>query len=172
MVIWITGLAGSGKTTIAKKVYKILKDKYHHTVLLDGDDFRRIIGSIGYSNEERFRSSHIFHRLSKYLDNEGLIVICSVMALFKEIHRLNRENFSRYIEIFLDVDMDTLIKRDKKSLYSKALKGETKNVVGIDLPWDKPENPEIILKNNSINELENNVKTIINYLKENCRMEI
>lgn len=172
MVIWITGLAGSGKTTIAKKLYKILKNKYPQTVLLDGDNFREIVGSIGYTNEERLRGAYIFHNLCKYLDNEGLIVVCSVMVLFKEIQRLNRENFSKYIEIFLDVDMDTLIKRDKKSLYSKALKGETKNVVGIDLPWDKPENPEIILKNNSINELENNVKTIINYLKENCRMEI
>ena len=173
MVIWITGLSGSGKTTIAKKVYKQIKQKYLNTVFLDGDCFRQILGnSIGYSMEERMRGGLIFHKLCKYLDAEGIIVVCSVMLLFKKIQKINRDNFSKYIEIFLDTDMDELIRRDKKLLYSKGQSGEVKNVVGIDLTYDIPDNPELHLKNNFVYQIDENVKKIIEYLNINLNMEI
>jgi len=173
MVIWITGLSGSGKTTIAKKIYKKIKANYNNCILLDGDIIREALNySWGYSLDERLKGAKQIHGLCKILDNEEAIVICATMSLFSEIHKLNRKRFKQYIEIFLDVDIETLIKRDKNNLYSKALQGLEKEVVGITLPYDKPNNADLILKNNTNIELEKNIHIITNYLQQNYKLKI
>jgi len=161
MVIWITGLSGSGKTTIAKRVFEIINKKYKNSVFLDGDIIREVLKHSGYSLEDRLKSAWQTHNLCKLLDKQGLVVVIATMSLFDEIQKANRNKFSSYYEIFLDVDMDILIKRDQKQLYSRALKGLEKNVVGIDLPYDKPKNADLYLKNETIDELNKNIKAIL-----------
>ena len=111
-VYWICGLAGSGKTAIAEKFSKKLKD---------------------YSYEGRLRLAKIYSKITKMLSDQGFLVIVSVIAMFDEIFEFNRKNIKNYVEVFLDVPMDELIRRDKKKLYSKAINREIKHVVGIDV---------------------------------------
>lgn len=165
-LIWITGLAGSGKTTLGKEVYRNLKVKYVNTLFLDGDSFREILGSdLGHNQADRLINAMVISRMCKFLINQNINVICATMSLFKEIHQFNRENIKNYYEIFLEVDRDELIKRDQKGIYSKALKGEIENVVGVDLPFDMPENPDLILNNSKADQLGKKSGLIINLIK-------
>ena len=165
-LIWITGLAGSGKTTIGKEVYKKIKVKYKNTVFLDGDSFREILGNdLGHTPKDRFKNALRIHKMCKFLIEQDINVVCATMSLYKEIHKLNRENIKNYFEVFLDCDIKELIKRDKKGLYSKALKGEIKNVVGIDLPYDKPENADLYLDNSKKEYFKKNIEKILKLIE-------
>lgn len=173
MVIWITGLSGSGKTTIAKKIYNLIKKSYNNCCLLDGDIIREALNySWGYTLPERLKGAKQVQGLSRMLDNEGMIVVCATMSLFKEIHENNRLYFDSYLEIFLDVDMEVLIKRDKKLLYSRAIKGLERNVVGINLSYEEPQNPHLYLTNNLNIDLDNNIKVITKMLKDKYKLNI
>jgi len=162
MVVWITGLSGSGKTTISRAVYKEIKAEHPATVLLDGDVIRKALNnSYGYSLEERLRGAKQVAGLCAMLDNEGLNVVCATMSLFNEVQKSNRETFSSYLEVYLDVGMQVLYERDQKQLYSKALAGKEKNVMGVDLPYERPLNPELCLKNNTETELQFNIQKVL-----------
>lgn len=165
MVIWITGLAGAGKTTIAEKVYKKLKKESSNTVLLDGDVFRNVFGENGYSRHERFKLAQKISNLCSFLSNQGINVVCATIGLFKEIHQLNRTQIKDYIEVYIDVSMEELIRRDKKGLYSGAISGEIKNVVGVDIEYDIPKKPELIIKNNKFEGLDIKIELILNCAK-------
>ena len=165
ILVWITGLAGSGKTTIGKAVCEEWKIKQTNTVFLDGDHFREITGQTAmHSKEARLQVAYQLSRMCKFLTDQNINVICSTISLFKEIHELNRNNFDRYCEIYIHCDMEELINRDQKNLYTKALKKEIKNVVGIDITFDRPENCDLEINNSTANELENKVNKIINLI--------
>ncbi len=154
-LFWITGLSGSGKTTFAKKLVEKLELKKERTVLIDGDVIREIFDNESdYSKEARLKTAYHYSKLSKFLVKQNLNVVCSTISLFHEIQKWNRKNISNYIEIFVKVEMAELIKRDSKKIYSKALNGELKNVVGIDIKPEFPNNPNLILDNISEDELE------------------
>ena len=153
-LIWITGLAGSGKTTLAKEVYAQLKKMYPNVVIIDGDHLREIFGgTTGYSTEERLENARRLSRLCHFLVSENIHVVCATMSLYKEIQEWNKKHIPEYFEIFLDIPMSSLIKRDKKGLYSAALKGEMENVVGVNQSWDKPESPFMVVQEFQMNEL-------------------
>ncbi|MCL4418277.1 MAG: adenylyl-sulfate kinase [Actinobacteria bacterium] len=141
-LIWITGLAGSGKTTLAKRVYQKIKSDYPNTISLDGDDFREITQQASkHTRKERLQVAMQIARMCKFLVDQNTNVICSTISLFEKIHKFNRENFNDYFEVFIDCQMSELIKRDKKKIYSSL----QKNVVGIDIPFDKPKDPHLFL---------------------------
>jgi len=147
-LIWITGLSGAGKTTIGSEVFKLLKIKYNNTVFLDGDVIRDILGNdLGHDIEDRKKNAIRISKMCEFLTKQNINVVCSTMSLFKEIHDLNKLNIKYYYEIYIDVNIEELVKRDSKGLYAKALKGEIKDVIGIDLPYDKPENPCMVINN-------------------------
>lgn len=148
MVFWIVGLAGAGKTTIARALYAELKAQDRSTVLLDGDAIREIMGGdLGFSLEDRRKNGWRVCRMCKYLDDQGINVVCATLSQFHEQQAWNREHLSDYFEVFVDVDMDVLIRRDQKGLYSGALAGTVKNVVGVDMPFPPPEFPDLTLGN-------------------------
>ena len=166
MVIWITGLAGAGKTTIAGEVYKVLKKQYPNIVLLDGDVLRDVLGVYGYTYDERYLQAEKIHNLCKMLDNQDIHVICATIGSFHSIQEKNRMTFKEYCEVYIEVSIENLIKRDKKALYSSALAGTTKNVVGIDIIPEKPKNPEIVIDNNELDHLNEKAEIILSYLRE------
>jgi adenylylsulfate kinase len=165
-VIWITGLSGSGKTTVGSRLTQILKSKNLPTVFLDGDDLRAVlnkdkIGNLNHSRNERLQLSLIYSRLSKIISENGVYVVIATISLFSEIHQWNRENISNYFEIFLDVPLEILEDRDPKSIYANFKQGKIKNVAGLDLEIDFPKHPNLWIKINSGSTEEEIVDMII-----------
>lgn len=148
MVIWIIGLAGAGKTTIGREVHKQLRAKQPNVVFLDGDHIRHIMGDdLGHTLDDRRRNGWRICRLCQCLDNQGIDVVCSVLSLFGEQQTWNRENYSGYFEVFIDVRFEELVARDQKGLYSKAIAGELCDVAGVDLAFHRP-NAHLVIDNN------------------------
>lgn len=156
MIIWITGLAGAGKTTIGKEIYKKLKVEYPNTVFLDGDIIRDIMGNdLGHTNEDREKNGWRICKLCKHLDAQNIHVVACILSNFQGQRDWNRGNFSEYKEVYIDVPMDVLVERNQKGLYSDALAGKVKNVVGVDIPFNKPLNPDVVIDNSeNINDFE------------------
>jgi cytidine diphosphoramidate kinase len=148
LVIWITGLSGSGKSTIANGVWQELRRRGTHAILLDGDAVREVFGGdLGHGHEDRLRNAFRISRLAKLLSEQGTNVVCATMSLFRECHDWNRANLPAYLEIYLRVPMSELEKRDPKGLYKRAAAGEAKGVVGVDLPFDEPSKAHLLIEN-------------------------
>ena len=121
MIIWITGLPGSGKTTLANKLKLILENKLsNNIVLLDGDNIRSILPyEVSYSNEDRIKLAFFYSKLALLIEKSNSIVICSFVALFHKVQAHTRSKANDYFEIFLDPSLDELIKKNKKGLYAE-----------------------------------------------------
>lgn len=152
-VYFFTGLAGAGKTTIGGLFYRKLKERKPDAILIDGDQARAQIGHSTadgtvlmedrYTTEARKAGAFSCFRACKYYADQGLdVVICSI-AMYTEVRAWNRENIENYREVYLKVTRETLYRRDQKKLYSSG----SKNVVGVDLPWDEPGHSHIVIQN-------------------------
>ncbi len=143
---WITGLSATGKTTLSKLLVDSFRASGKVVVHLDGDELRQVLSDEAYTREERIALGMRYSRLCRLLINQGIDVVISVIGLFKELHRWNKENIPNYIEIFIDTPLEELINRDPKGLYKKYKSGEIKNIAGMDLKVDFPVDPDIHLK--------------------------
>jgi len=147
-VFWITGLSGAGKTTVGRLFFQLLRAERAAAVFLDGDILREVFGNdLGHSREQRMTSAMRNSRLCKMLADQGIDVVCATISLFRECQDWNRRNIRRFHEIYLRVPMDVLVKRDQKQLYSRAARGEIKNVMGVDLALEEPLSPEVVIDN-------------------------
>ncbi|MBP9853703.1 MAG: adenylyl-sulfate kinase [Candidatus Omnitrophica bacterium] len=147
-VYWITGLSGAGKTTIAQELHKLLKTQGEKVVFLDGDILREVFGrSNAYTRDERQDLALQYARLCKMLSTQDLNVICATISMFKECHQWNRDNIVNYREIYLRVPLDILKKRDSKQIYSRNAQGTLNQVMGVDIQYDEPEQPDLIIEN-------------------------
>ena len=147
MVIWITGLSASGKTSIGRLVYRLWKTESPDTVFIDGDEIRAFFHFDDHTEEGRRLNADRISGLCAWLDSQEINVVCCTMSLFNDLLRSNRETLSRYFEVFLDVPMEVLYRRDNKDLYAPALRGEAGNVVGVDLPFEPPADPDLVIDN-------------------------
>lgn len=139
MIIWLIGMSGSGKTTLARALHARLKPKTRHLVYLDGDEFREVFrNDVDHTVEGRRKNAERVSHTCRMLDQQGIHVLASVLSIFPEWQAWNRENFSSYFEIFLDVSLQTLKQRDVKGLYAGAERGHIPNVVGVDIPFPRP----------------------------------
>ena len=122
-VIWITGLSGAGKTTLAEELNIRLKKKYIHSIVLDGDVLRNIFTTGSFCKEAYDRNSRInlalkYGILSKTLSSQGFTVIIATISMFNEIYVWNRANIKNYFEVYLKVSVDQLSMRDQKKIYN------------------------------------------------------
>ena len=148
MVIWIIGLSGVGKTTLAEKVVNCVRERGRQVVLLDGDEIRALFNNdLGHDMESRKENAGRICRLCAMLDKQGIDVICAILSLFAESRNWCRENLSSYFEVFIDSPIELLIKRDSKGLYGRYARGEINEVAGLDLEFRPPSCPEMIIKN-------------------------
>lgn len=165
MVIWIIGLSGTGKTTLANEVVERIRQMNGKVVLLDGDLIRTLFGNdVDHTIEGRQRNAERLSVLTKFLADQGIHVVAAVLSIFPEWRRWNRENIPGYSEVYLKASMETLLRRDIKNLYARAKRGEIVNVVGVDIPFPEPETPDMVIENdldrNDFNELTDRIMNI------------
>jgi bifunctional enzyme CysN/CysC len=148
VVLWFTGLSGSGKSTIANLVERELHDRGVRSFLLDGDNVRHGLNrDLGFTDEDRVENIRRVGEVAKLFIEAGLVVLTSFISPFRAERRMARELFAEgeFLEVFVDTPIDEAIKRDPKGLYAKALKGEIKHFTGVSSPYEEPENAEIVL---------------------------
>ena len=167
MVIWLIGISGSGKTYIGSRLYNEAKNKIKNLIFLDGDQIREVVNendlASSYTMDKRKSNLWRIAKLCKLLNKQNINIICCVQALFPEVLEWNRRNFSDYFEIFISTRLDIIKKRDYKGLHKLYMNGKVKNVVGCDIEFVPPNNPDLIIDNNDISECINKkVKMILN----------
>ncbi|WP_297813820.1 adenylyl-sulfate kinase [uncultured Helicobacter sp.] len=165
LVLWLCGLAGSGKSTIGKALYERIKQEIPNIVYLDGDELRDLLGHYAYDKQGRIEVALKRSAFAHFLSSQGLVVVVTTISLFDEVYAYNRKTLQNYLEIYIECSMEELQRRDQKGLYSGALKGEIQDVVGVDIPFVKP-NANIILPNDTPKDLEQKVQSILNQIKE------
>jgi adenylylsulfate kinase len=168
LVIWIIGLSGSGKTTLAKEVISQVNKFKPNVVLLDGDIIRDVFGKdLGHSLADRRINAERISGLCQLLDKQGIHVVCAILSIFPESRLWNRQNIKNYYEVFIDAPIDELLDRDPKGIYKKFQEGKIKNVAGMDIDFPRPDNADLIAKNNkSVEELLNHARFLSEKIKE------
>jgi bifunctional enzyme CysN/CysC len=145
-VLWLTGLSGAGKSTIADSIEKKLLAAGRHTMLLDGDNVRHGLNrDLGFTDADRVENIRRVGEVARLMTEAGLIVICSFISPFRAERRMVRELAApmAFLEIFVDTPLDECIRRDPKGLYAKAKAGRIENFTGLDSVYEAPEAPEI-----------------------------
>jgi len=144
-VVFLTGLSGSGKTTIAIDLAMKLKKKGVVPVMLDGDEIRKAIELTGFDEYSRKKHNLNVGYMASLLEGQGNIVIVSLISPYDDIRNKIREMCRNFIEVYVSTDIEVCKQRDTKGLYEKAIKGEIKEFTGISAPYYAPQNPELEL---------------------------
>jgi len=166
-VYWITGLAGAGKTTLAKYLYDHWKKKKTNLVFLDGDILREVFGdSASHTFEERHKLAMKYSKLCSLLSSQGLDVICATISMFDKCREWNRSNLVNYFEIYIKVPLEVLKQRDQKKLYSRFAMGEIQNVMGLDLEFEEPKYSDLIIENDGSQTPQELCKKLLNFLSK------
>ena len=166
--IWLTGLSGSGKSTIANLVDQKLYELGYHSYILDGDNTRMGLNKdLGFSEEDRIENIRRVSEVCKLMNDSGLIVICSFISPFEKNREQAKEIIGdNFFEVFVDASLETCETRDSKGLYKKARAGEIKDFTGISSPFEIP-SKGIMLKNNTEEDLEYNVNFLTDLIAKN-----
>ncbi len=165
LVVWFTGLSGSGKSTIANELDVELNKRGLRTYILDGDNVRMGLNKdLGFSPESRKENIRRISEVAKLFADSGAIVMTAFISPYREDRDSARDVIGRdYVEVFVNTPIKECIKRDPKGLYKKAIAGEIKGFTGIDAPYEQPLSPEISLDNLSI---EDSVNILIDELRK------
>ncbi len=165
-VLWLTGLSGSGKSTIANIVQRKLLRMNRHTVLLDGDNVRHGLNKdLGFTEADRIENIRRVGEVAKLMTDAGLIVITSFISPFRAEREMVRQMMApgEFVEIFVDTPLEVAEERDVKGLYKKARSGQLPNFTGIDSPYEAPENPDIHINTGKLSPRKA-AKLIVNFL--------
>ncbi len=165
-VLWLTGLSGSGKSTIAQGVERALYNKGFFAQVLDGDNIRSgINNNLGFTIEDRQENIRRIAEVAKLYLHSGVITLNSFISPTKEIRDYARQTIGAddFIEIYINAPLEVCEQRDVKGLYKKARKGEIKGFTGIDSPYEAPENPALEIRTNELS-LEDSVERICDFI--------
>jgi bifunctional enzyme CysN/CysC len=152
-IVWLTGLSGAGKSTIANLLEKRLHAMGKRTYLLDGDNVRHGLNKdLGFTAEDRVENIRRVAEVAKLMADAGVIVITAFISPFRPERAMARDLMERgeFIEVFIDTPLEVAEQRDPKGLYKKARRGELKNFTGIDSPYERPQNPEMRIDTTSV----------------------
>ncbi len=152
-VLWLTGLSGAGKSTIANRVESELHRRGHHTYLLDGDNVRHGLNrDLGFTDADRVENIRRVAEVAKLMMDAGLIVLVSFISPFRSERQMARALFNdgEFFEVYVDTPLAVAEERDPKGLYQKARRGELRHFTGIDSPYEPPENPELRVQTTSL----------------------
>jgi len=164
--VWFTGLSGSGKTTLAKALEPVLRDRGLKVERLDGDIVRQsLTRDLGFSKEDRDKNIERVTFVAKLLTRNDVAVLCSFISPYIERRNRSREEIGSFVECYVECPLETLIERDVKGLYEKALAGEIENFTGVSDPYEPPPNPEITV-NSATQTVEESLEAIVRRLEE------
>jgi adenylylsulfate kinase len=172
-IIWLTGLSGSGKSTIAHELENQLFAKGCHTYVLDGDNIRHgLNGDLGFSPDDRVENIRRIGEVAKLMVDAGLIVITAFISPYRSDRQIARDLMpeGEFIEVYVNCSLGECESRDPKGMYKKARAGEISNFTGIDAPYEEPANCELVVDTEK-NDLEGSVTEILNYLTERELLE-
>ncbi|RTR36726.1 adenylyl-sulfate kinase [Shewanella canadensis] len=173
-VLWFTGLSGSGKSTVANAVDKMLHDLGCKTYVLDGDNVRHgLNGDLGFSDTDRVENIRRIGEVSKLFVDAGLLVSTAFISPFVEDRASVRAQLrdNQFIEVYIDTPIEVCEQRDPKGLYKKARNGEIKNFTGIDSAYELPTSPEVHVKT-AEQSIEACALQVVDYLKENGYIDV
>jgi len=162
ILFWITGLSGSGKTAVATKIKNDIQKLYGPTIVVSGDNLRKIFGFNKYTPKERIELSRKYNNFAKFITNRRINLIFTVVAMIDSARDWNRANIDNYIEIYIKTNIKKIINFKKKKIYFFKSK---KNIVGLDIQPQFPKKPDIIVINDfnkSITDLKNEILIKIN----------
>lgn len=167
-VLWFTGLSGSGKSTIANALAKVLYERHIRNYVLDGDNIRNGLNrDLSFSGEDRTENIRRISEVSKLFVDNGTVVLTAFISPFIQDRQKAKEIVSEeeFIEIFVSCPIEECEKRDPKGLYSKARKGEIRDFTGIDSPYEAPVSPALTIQTNELSVTEC-AEVILAYLLE------
>ena len=145
--LWFTGLSGAGKSTISTLVERELRERGHRVELLDGDVVRTNLSKgLGFSKEDRDENVRRIGFVCQLLSRNGVAAIAAFISPYREIRDEVRQKTENFVEVYVECPLDTLIERDVKGLYKRALAGEISNFTGVSDPYEPPLNPEVIVR--------------------------
>jgi adenylylsulfate kinase len=163
ILFWVTGLSGSGKTSISKKIKKEISKKFGPTMIVSGDDLRKIFGFYNYDSKSRKLLSKKFCKFAKFITDQKINLIFAIVGLMNEPRNWNRKNISNYVEIYIKANLKQIIKMGKKKIY-KYKKNE--KIVGVNIAPEFPKNPDIIINNNFLKSTDQLSKELFKKIKE------
>ncbi len=168
VTLWLTGLSGSGKSTIAVELEHALIENKHQTYILDGDNIRHGLNkNLGFSPEDRTENIRRIGEVAKLFTEANIITIAAFVSPYRE----DRDNVRKlldhgeFIEIYVQCSLEVCEARDTKGLYKKARTGEVKDFTGISAPYEEPLNPELTIDSSKLS-VEASTRAILNYLEE------
>jgi adenylylsulfate kinase-like enzyme len=150
MVVWLTGLSGAGKTTIAEAIIRSAKPSLPSLVLIDGDVIRNLFGAgLGFDEVARKQQIGRIQQLALFLARQDIPVVVAALYAHPELLLWNRANLPGYFEVYVSTPLAVVERRNTKNLYAKARAGEMANVVGVDIPWYAPKCPDMNIDSSS-----------------------
>jgi adenylylsulfate kinase len=168
VILWFTGLSGSGKSTVANALEQRLFELGQHTYLLDGDNVRHGLNKdLGFTDADRVENIRRIGEVAKLFVDAGLIVMTAFISPFRSDRDMVRSLVpaGEFFEIFVDTPLDVCEQRDPKGLYKKARAGQIKNFTGLDSPYEAPDAPDLTLKT-AEESLEQSVSKVVKLLQE------
>lgn len=164
--VWFTGLSGSGKTALALRLEEELRRRGLKVERLDGDIVRQgLTRDLGFSKEDRDKNIERVTFVAKLLTRNGVAVLCSFISPYRDVRARSRQEIGNFVEVYCYAPLETLIERDVKGLYKKAIAGEIPNFTGISDPYEPPENPEVMI-DSSRETVEESLAKIVRKLEE------
>ena len=166
VTVWFTGMSGAGKTALAIPLAEELRRRGLKVERLDGDIVRQsLTRDLGFSKEDRDKNIERVTFVAKLLTRNGVAVLCSFISPYRAVRARTRQEIGNFVEVYCYAPLETLIERDVKGLYKKALAGEIENFTGISDPYEPPEDPEVTI-DSSRETIEESLSKILRKLEE------
>lgn len=167
VTVWMTGLSGAGKSTIAEGLKELAENRGHLVEVMDGDVVRQKLSKgLGFSKEDRDTNIRRIAFVCQMLTRHGAFVIAAAISPYSAVRDDAREMIGNFVEVHVDCPIDVLIKRDTKGLYAKAIAGEIDNFTGISDPYETPISPEVKVSTDT-DSVEESIQKIAEYLERN-----
>jgi ATP sulfurylase/adenylyl-sulfate kinase len=166
VTLWFTGLSGSGKTTIARRVHELLQSRHILSERLDGDVVRQTLcRDLGFSKEDRDKNIERVTFVSQVLTRNGVVVLSCFISPYRALRDKARHEIGNFLEVYVRTPLEVLVERDVKGMYKKAMAGEIQGFTGVNDPYEEPTNPELILDTDK-ESIEESADKVIKLLEE------